>query len=71
MTVIPELEDISKLHLTKQSWSPEEIDTLLRYYRKVPIEDLMRHLPGRKWGAIRVKVSELKNKKLPKEVSEE
>ena len=64
MALIQELEDLSKQSLTKKDWSPDDVDTLTRYYRKVPLEDLMKHLPGRSPGAIRVKICELKNKKL-------
>lgn len=64
MALIPELEDIAKQSLNKRDWSPDELDTLSRYYRKVPMEDLLRYLPGRTPGAIRVKVCELKNKKI-------
>jgi hypothetical protein len=64
MALIPELEDLSKQSLNKRDWSEDDLDTLNRYYKKVPIEDLMKYLPGRTPGAIRVKVHELKNKKI-------
>jgi hypothetical protein len=64
MALIPELEEIAKKTGGKRDWSPDELDTLSRYYRKVPMDDLIRYLPGRTPGAIRVKVCELKNKKI-------
>jgi len=65
MAIIPELEAISKPPAEpRKDWSEDELDTLSRYYRKVPTDDLIRFLPGRTPGAIRVKVCELKNKKL-------
>lgn len=62
MTEIAELEVRAQTYIAKKIWTPDEIDTLQRYYNKVPIKDLMRHLPGRSYGAIRVEVYELKNK---------
>jgi len=69
MAEIAELEDRAKTYITKKTWASDEIDTLQRYYNKVPIKDLMRYLPGRTYGAIRVEVCELKEKGLWKEVN--
>jgi hypothetical protein len=68
MAVIPELEELTKSANMKKDWTDDEKDTLLRYYNKVPVEDLMRYLPGRSEGAIRVRVSMLKNQKITPEV---
>jgi hypothetical protein len=65
MAIIPELEAISKPPYIMKKWDPDEIDTLERYFNRVPIETLMKYLPNRTEGAIRVRVSMLKNKKLP------
>lgn len=64
MAVIPELEQLSISSIMKRDWSPDEDDTLTRYYNRVPIETLMKYLPGRTEGAIRVRISLMKNKKL-------
>jgi hypothetical protein len=70
MTEIAELEVRAQSYIPKVVWTDDEIDTLQRYYKKVPIKDLMRYLPGRTHGAIRVEVCELKNKGLWKEVKQ-
>jgi len=64
MAIIPELEQISKSAVMKREWTSDEDDTLTRYYNRVPIETLMKHLPGRTEGAIRVRISLMKNKKI-------
>ena len=64
MAVIPELEELSKNTVMRREWDPEEIDTLTRYYNRVPLEQLMKYLPGRTEAAIRVRISLIKNEKI-------
>ena len=64
MAVIPELEQLTRSAVMKRDWLPDEDDTLTRYYNRVPVETLMKYLPGRTEGAIRVRISLMKNKKL-------
>ncbi len=57
---IPELEELAKKQLIKPSYTDDEVDTICRYYNRVPVKELLKYLPGRTYGALRVKVQELK-----------
>ena len=57
---IPELDELAKKQLIKSPYTDDEIDTICRYYNRVPVKELLKFLPGRSYGALRVKVRELK-----------
>lgn len=60
--IIPELEKIKSECRVRIGWTAEEDDTLFRYYKKVPLKELIKYLPGRTQVAIRVRVWDMKQK---------
>lgn len=56
MAIIEELEQAKKTYVQPdlvKDWSPDELDTLDRYFHKVKLDLLKKHLPGRSASAIR------------------
>jgi hypothetical protein len=56
--VIPELEEAMQTHHSRD-WSLKEEAILKKYYNRVPIALLLKHLPGRSHGCIRSKAQHM------------
>jgi hypothetical protein len=56
--LIPELEEAMQNHHTRD-WSLNEEAILRKYYNRVPISMLQKHLPGRSHGCIRSKAQHM------------
>ena len=50
--VIPDLEELAEQFVLKE-WTYREKAIVRKYYGRVPLRDLMKHLPGKTEAAIR------------------
>lgn len=60
--VIEDLDEKAKSFRQRNiPWSLEEKGIVVKYYKKVPLKDLMKHLPGRTGESIRLQYQRLVN----------
>jgi len=65
MAQFPELDAIPENSGRIGGWTEDEMDTLTRYYKKVPVGTLMKYLPGRTKGAIQLRMHQIKTNTVP------
>jgi hypothetical protein len=58
--MIDDLEKLANQHTVRSPWTSDEDEIILLYYRRVPTNDLLRHLPGRSYCGLTNRVNRLK-----------